>query len=105
VAFPKGKSGNPKGRPKVLLPDGRSLSDLAKEHTQNAIETLIEIMGDDGAPQTARITAANSLLDRGWGRPAQSVELTGANGGAIQHEITTKEQRDAAVSAALSADS
>jgi hypothetical protein len=32
------------------------------------------------------------------------VQLTGANGGPIQTEVTTKEQRDAAVAAAMNAD-
>lgn len=83
MAFEKGKSGNPKGRPKVLLADGRSLSDVAKEHTQAAIQTLVDIAGDEEQPAAARVSAAGAILDRGWGRAAQSVELTGANGGPI----------------------
>lgn len=77
MAFVKGKSGNPNGRPKVVLPDGRSLSDIAKGHTMAAVEALVEIMKDKDAPQAARVSAINSLLDRGWGRSPQSVQLSG----------------------------
>jgi len=77
MAFEKGKSGNPNGRPKVLLPDGRSLSDIAKAHTAKAIETLVEIMEDEDAPHSAKVSAINSILDRGWGRPAQSIQVGG----------------------------
>lgn len=83
MAFEKGKSGNPKGRPKVLLADGRSLSDVAKAHTQSAIDTLVSIATDEEAPHAARVSASTAILDRGWGRPAQSVEVTGADGGPV----------------------
>lgn len=76
MAFKKGQSGNPSGRPKVLLPDGRSLTDLAKAHTETAVATLGEIVIDTEAPHAARIAAANALLDRGWGRAVQVVDAT-----------------------------
>ncbi|MCL2657753.1 MAG: hypothetical protein FWD62_10115 [Betaproteobacteria bacterium] len=40
-------------------------------------------MNDENAPQAARISAANALLDRGYGKPQQAVELTGENSGPI----------------------
>ena len=51
------------------------LKDLARQHTQNALQTLVEIMGDDEAPANARLTAANSLLDRGWGKATTHTEI------------------------------
>ena len=47
---------------------------LAAQFTEQAIQTLAEIMQDKGAPPVARIVAANALLDRGWGKPAQPIE-------------------------------
>jgi hypothetical protein len=39
------------------------------------MQTLKDIMLDKDAPHAARITAANSILDRGYGRPAQALAL------------------------------
>ena len=39
------------------------------------MQTLKDIMLDKDAPHAARITAANSILDRGYGRPGQALSL------------------------------
>lgn len=48
---------------------------LARSHTQKALNTLVEIMSKDSAPEAARVAAANSLLDRGWGKAVQHTEV------------------------------
>ena len=70
--FQKGKSGNPGGRPKVLA----DVQELARQFTVEVIETLVEIMQDQKAPAAARIAAANSLLDRAFGKPPQTIAQT-----------------------------
>ena len=72
--FRKGQSGNPGGRPKVVA----EVKELAREHTAEAIETLVSIMNDAKSAPAARVSAANSLLDRGYGKPPQHV--TGEGG-------------------------
>ena len=52
------------GRPPKALHD---LQELARQHTPEAIETLVKIMRNDNHPQQG--WAADKLLDRGWGRP------------------------------------
>lgn len=74
TSFQPGQSGNPTGRPKHTLPDGRSINELCREHTESAIQTLIGVASDEGAPAAARVSAATSLLDRGWGKPNQTFE-------------------------------
>jgi hypothetical protein len=70
--FPKGVSGNPGGRPKVL----GDVQELARQKSSEAITTLANIMHDDKAPPAARVAAANSLLDRGYGKPTQPISQT-----------------------------
>ena len=46
---------------------------LARSHTESALKTLAGIMNEDRAPAAARVSAAQALLDRGWGKAAQVV--------------------------------
>jgi hypothetical protein len=70
--FPKGISGNPGGRPKVL----GDVQELARQKSPEAITTLANIMQDEKAPPAARVAAANALLDRGYGKPTQPISQT-----------------------------
>ena len=69
--FVKGRSGNPGGRPKEI----GHVRELARQHTEEAIATLVAIMRDEGAPPRARSAAAETLLNRGSGSPTQHVEM------------------------------
>jgi hypothetical protein len=51
------------------------VADAARELTLDAINTLAAIMKDVKAPAAARISAAQALLDRGYGKPAQAIEV------------------------------
>jgi hypothetical protein len=54
-----GQSGNPGGRPK-------GVAALARAHTAEAIETLVRALRSDD--ERVAVTAAATLLDRGWGK-------------------------------------
>lgn len=75
MAWEKGKSGNPKGRPKD--PERAKLRELARTHTESAIATLVEAMNDTSAKWVSRLKAAEILLDRGWGKATPIVEEKG----------------------------
>jgi hypothetical protein len=64
----KGQSGNPGGRPKIAA----NIREEARKHTKEALNRLVHWMRSDD-PQ-ASIRAANAILDRGCGKPAQAVE-------------------------------
>ena len=75
--FQPGKSGNPGGRPK----EAAEVKALAQEYGAEAIEKLVALLrGEDDRVAKA---AADSLLDRGFGKPGQAVEMTGADGGPL----------------------
>ncbi len=47
---------------------------LARSHTRTALSVLVRVMRSKDATAAARVSAANAILDRGWGKPTQSVE-------------------------------
>ena len=75
--FAKGQSGNPGGRPR----DEQKVAELARSYTREAIETLVELMRR-GNDERVRGTAAQALLDRGWGKP--KVEVVSDEAGYVQ---------------------
>ena len=71
MKFSKGKSGNPGGRPKVL----GELQELARQHAPEVIAELARL-ALKAKSETARIAAGRELLDRGFGRARQSMEVS-----------------------------
>ena len=67
-------AGRPAGVPnKATREQGARLSELAKSYTDIAFSTLVDV-AINGSSDTARIAAANSILDRGYGRPKADLE-------------------------------
>ena len=77
--FKKGQSGNPSGKPKFApnAPGRRIVDNIvieSRKYSGLAVDTLVELTRDNHADST-RYAAATALLDRGYGRPAQSLDL------------------------------
>lgn len=80
--FAKGYSGHPRASLRVL-PDGRTLAQIARESTEEAVHLLTCVMrGVD--PQTGeprdydmkdRIKAVEHILNRGWGKAVSNVVI------------------------------
>jgi len=69
--FQKGVAANPGG----LIKMPKAMRNLCKARTREAIDTLSTLMNDDTQTGAVRVTAANSLLDRAWGRAPQQIDV------------------------------
>lgn len=63
-----GQTGNPNGRPKKV----QQIIDRAQEHAEAALDALIELVNSED--ERVKLQAATALLDRGLGKPKQTVE-------------------------------
>lgn len=60
----------------------RALSDMAQAHAEDALDTLVDI-AKLGESESARVSAAIAILDRAYGKPPQSLQHSGPDGGPI----------------------
>jgi hypothetical protein len=79
MKFPKGQSGNPGGRPKVL----GEVQELARQYAPAVIAELARL-ALKAKNETARIAAIRELLDRGYGRSRQAMEISAPAGDPLQ---------------------
>ena len=80
---PRQGAGRPAGRRNTATrSQGASLSELARAHTVDALAVLVSV-AKKSYSDSARVAAANAILDRGYGKPRQAHEHTGPNGGPI----------------------
>ena len=77
--MPRGGYRSGAGRPtgslnKTTSEQSQRLSELAKDYTYDALETLVDV-AKNGRSDAARVSAANALLNRGYGKPAVKEEI------------------------------
>ncbi|HEX9743405.1 MAG TPA: hypothetical protein VGA17_11525 [Nitrospiraceae bacterium] len=73
-------AGRPKGsRDTATIEQRGTIEELARANSPTAMATLVTI-ATTGESEAARVSAANSILDRGYGKPMQAMEHSGKNG-------------------------
>ena len=77
--FKPGNSGNPGGRPKIP----EEVKTMARAASPKAMRALIAILDDENSRPPDIIRAAEAIINRAYGTPQQSIELTGVAGGPI----------------------
>lgn len=73
--FQPGQSGNKVGRP-AKTDEERTLEAMCREKTPDALGTILDIMRESQNDR-ARLSAAQYVVDRGWGKARESLELSG----------------------------
>jgi hypothetical protein len=66
----KGQSGNPGGRPREVA----DIKELCRKFSRKAVDALVECL--ESSQERTRVAAAEALLDRGYGRPVQGLEVS-----------------------------
>lgn len=74
--------GRIKGTPNKATAEVKS---LARQYGADMIDVLAKIAMDDERPESARVSAAKELLDRGYGKSIQ--QISGPDEGPIQQHI------------------
>ena len=63
-----GQSGNPNGRPKKA----QQIVEKAQDHAEEALKAMIDLL--KSSDERVKLTAAQAILDRGLGKPKQTIE-------------------------------
>jgi hypothetical protein len=93
MAFEKGQSGNPNGRPKAISLD--EIRNIARRKAPGMVDLLARIAEDEEQPAAARVAAANHVLDRAYGKPPQS--LADEDGNILEWVALLAERRSKAL--------
>ena len=93
--MPRGGHRSGAGRPagslnKTTSEQSQRLSELAKDYTNDALLTLIDV-AKNGRSDAARVSAANALLDRGYGKPAVKEDIAAIDLPPVVIQIVTPE--------------
>ncbi len=87
----KGTIVSPNGPRPALQPQSAPEAQLAAQKlAPEALEKLRLIMRATKSPASAKVAAANAILDRAYGKPAQAVELADKGAGALNSALAQR---------------
>ena len=63
------------GRPKGKVSEAkRAIAEVAQGYADDMLKVLVQIAKDANEPASARVTAANAVIERGYGKPVTPVQ-------------------------------
>lgn len=71
--------------PKKTVTNIRS---IARTYAESALRALVGVMSSENATPAARVAAANSLLDRGWGKSASVMRDDDGDDDELKQKLT-----------------
>lgn len=74
-----GAGRKPGSKQRATVEQAGTLAELAREYTSTALGTLVRV-AQSSESDAAAVSAANAILDRGYGKPVQQTEVTGKDG-------------------------
>ncbi len=83
MAFEKGKSGNPGGRPRDVL----GLTEYARNLCPRVFDALINIVEDESNKLEGRVKAGNIIVERGMGSLISSATLIPGHGTTVEGQL------------------
>lgn len=75
TSFQKGQSGNPGGRSPRVGPNGETLAQMIRARTAELVNRAFDIALDPKTEAKEAIAALFGLMDRGHGKPKESIEM------------------------------
>lgn len=94
-------AGRPAGSKNKITEEKRqTIAEMASEYTEDALNALVNIVRS-GESENARVAASNAILDRAYGKPAQSMDVSNSDGSlqTLDPAKLTIEQRKALLGA------
>lgn len=63
------------GRPKGKVSEAkRAIAEVAQDYAQDMLNVLVQIAKNPEEPASARVTAANTVIERGYGKPVTPIQ-------------------------------
>lgn len=82
---PGEESHNPNGRPKAP----QEFRDLCKTYSIKAATAVYKIVIDNKMPAKVRVQGAELLINHGYGKPKESVDITSGEKSLVNYDIST----------------
>lgn len=75
------------------------VKEIAQRYSEKAIKALAQIV-DTGESEAARVSAANAILDRAYGKPSQALAVSTPDGKSVRHVHELSDEALAAIALA-----
>ena len=91
TSWKKGQSGNPAGLTSRQRQYVQDVKAACRKHSGRSVRTLAKALNAKDCPWPSKIQAASILLDRGYGKPSQTIDVHAIIGAMDLSKLTPEE--------------